>query len=104
MFTHPVGYSRPLSTVNDPSVTKKIEFMESLIQKNCSEYCNQEVAPFIQYMVHLHREVQFFESCSKNQFFESYIQKFNPLRHNKKRFNSLIHIHIQKRVQFFESH
>ena len=50
MFTPSVGYSRPLSAVNDPSVTKY------LVPKNLSKCCNQQVAPFIQYLVHLHRD------------------------------------------------
>ena len=39
LFTHTVGNSRPLSAVNDPSVTSNW-IQEILVQKNCSKYCS----------------------------------------------------------------
>ena len=56
VFPPPVGYSRLPSALNDPSVTKVSWIQESLVQKNLSKYCNQQVTPFIQYLVHLHRD------------------------------------------------
>ena len=42
----PVGYSRPPSAVNDPSVTKQNEFMKTIRLRFLTKLCKQRVVPF----------------------------------------------------------
>ena len=45
VLTPPVGYSRPSSAVNDPSVTKLNEFMKAIRLRFSPKFCKERVAP-----------------------------------------------------------
>ena len=55
VFTHPVGYSRPPSAVNDPNVTKQVNSGKSCLEE-VSQLLFYQVALINQYWVHLHGE------------------------------------------------
>ena len=55
MFTPAVGYSGPPSAVIDESVTKSIEFVKVLSRRIFPNTAINS-RPFIQYLVHLHRD------------------------------------------------
>ena len=57
VFTPPVGYSRPPSAVNDPTVTKQMNSAKSCLEE-VSQLLVYQVALFNQYMVHLHGDFQ----------------------------------------------
>ena len=46
VFTHPVGYSRLPSAVNDLSVTKYNEFVKAIRLRFSPKLCKQRVHPF----------------------------------------------------------
>ena len=50
---HPVGYSRPPSAVNDPTVTKQMNSGKSCLEE-VSQLLVYQVALINQYLVHLH--------------------------------------------------
>ena len=53
VFTPPVGYSRPPSAVNDPTVTKQMNSSKSCLEE-VSQLLIYQVALINQYWVHLH--------------------------------------------------
>ena len=53
VFTHTVGYSRPPSTVNDPTVTKQVNSRKSCLEE-VSQLLVYQVALINQYWVRLH--------------------------------------------------
>ena len=55
VFTLPVGYSRPPSAVNDPSVTKQMNSRKSGLEE-VFQLLVYQVALINQYLVRLHRD------------------------------------------------
>ena len=53
VFTHPVGYSRPPSAANDPTVTKQVNSGKSCLEE-VSQLLVYQVALINQYWVRLH--------------------------------------------------
>ena len=53
VFTLPVGYSKPLSAVNDPTVTKQVNSGKSCLEE-VSQLLVYQVALINQYWVRLH--------------------------------------------------
>ena len=53
VFTPPVGYSRPPSAVNDPTVTKQVNTGKSCLEE-VSQLLTYQVALINQHWVHLH--------------------------------------------------
>ena len=59
VFTHPVGYSRPPSAVNDLSVKKWNEFVKAIRLRFSPKICKQRVAPFYHKPLHASSFIDF---------------------------------------------
>ena len=65
VFTPPVGYSRPPSAVNDPTVTKQVNSGKSCLEE-VSQFLIYQVALFNQYVVQLHGDFHKNTESTKN--------------------------------------
>ena len=58
VFTHPVGYSRPPSAVNDPTVTKQVNSRKSCLEEVSQLLYLYQVSLINQYWVRLHGDIR----------------------------------------------